>query len=156
MLGMKQYSLAVLLGQEWNQRKVSLLEQKAIVPLRQLKAVAQALNVSEKSLLEFDEEAANDMLDYLSSERTESGWVNLSPPKLQFHPLEKIIDLYEALIKAEQEKNRLLNKIVTIYEEYHPKPNVLTEESPPYWLSPDPVTGKPRYRMQYSMLNVME
>jgi hypothetical protein len=45
MLGIKQEGLALELGDEWNQRKVSLLEQKEVIEQELLEQVAKVLKV---------------------------------------------------------------------------------------------------------------
>ena len=55
MLGIKQEGLALELGDEWNQRKISLLEQKEIIEPELLKQVAKVLKVPVEAIENFDE-----------------------------------------------------------------------------------------------------
>jgi hypothetical protein len=45
MLGIKQEALAVELGDDWNQRRVSVLEAKEIIDEELLEAIAKVLGV---------------------------------------------------------------------------------------------------------------
>src|SRR6476469_8390543 len=54
--GMKQEALAIELGDDWNQKKVSLLEGKEVVDDNLLNEVARALKVSTEAIKNFDEQ----------------------------------------------------------------------------------------------------
>jgi transcriptional regulator with XRE-family HTH domain len=58
MLGIKQEVLASELGDDWNQRKISLLEDKEIIEPKVLEQVAKALKVPAEAIKNFDEQAA--------------------------------------------------------------------------------------------------
>lgn len=58
MLGIKQDALALELGDDWNQKKISLLEQKETIEAPILEEVAKALKVPVEAIKNFDEEKA--------------------------------------------------------------------------------------------------
>src|SRR4051794_16135955 len=58
MLGIKQDALAIELGDDWNQKKISLLEQKETIEPPILEEVAKALKVPVEAIKNFDEEKA--------------------------------------------------------------------------------------------------
>jgi transcriptional regulator with XRE-family HTH domain len=58
MLGIKQEGLAYELGDDWNQKKISLLEQKEVVEEALLEQVAKVLKVNTEAIKSFNEEAA--------------------------------------------------------------------------------------------------
>ena len=58
MLGMKQDALASIMGDDWNQIKVSRLEAKEEIDPTILDEVARALKVPAEAITNFDEEAA--------------------------------------------------------------------------------------------------
>ena len=58
MLGIKQEALAHQLGQDWSQKRVSLLESKEVIEPELLIQVAKVLNVPEEAIRNFDEEKA--------------------------------------------------------------------------------------------------
>lgn len=115
MLGIKQEALAFELGDDWNQKKISLLEQKEVIESEILGKVAKALKVPAEAILNFDEEAAivNIQNNYEGA-NSGSGTIgnNLNYHNCTFNPIDKIIELYEALVKSEREKIDLMQKIL--------------------------------------------
>jgi transcriptional regulator with XRE-family HTH domain len=109
MLGIKQEALAVELGGDWNQRKVSLLEQKEVIEQEMLERVAKVLKVSSEAIKNFDEENAVNIISNTFNEGSVLNGINYYPT---FNPIDKIIELYEALVKSEREKVELLQKIL--------------------------------------------
>lgn len=118
MLGIKQEALALELGDDWNQRKVSLLEQKETIESELLDQIAKVLKVPTEAIKNFDEESAihNIQNNY------DSAVVNAGPTinyKCNFNPLDKWAEeiaenrrLYERLLQAEKEKMELLRKLL--------------------------------------------
>src|SRR5258708_5580421 len=58
MLGIKQDALATELGNDWNQQKISLLEQKETIEAALLQQVSKVLKVPIEAFQNFDEEQA--------------------------------------------------------------------------------------------------
>ena len=58
MLSIKQEAFATELGDDWNQKKVSLLEQKETIEDDLLQQVAKVLKVPVEAIKSFDEEKA--------------------------------------------------------------------------------------------------
>src|SRR5687767_12578578 len=58
IMGIKQEALAMTLGHDWNQQKISLLEQKEQLDPKILEEVAAALHVKPEAIRNFDEEKA--------------------------------------------------------------------------------------------------
>ena len=113
MLGIKQERLAYELGEEWTQKRVSILEQKEIIEQDILEQVATILKVPADAIKNFDEEAAivNIQNNYQGS------IINSSPAyaiNCNFNPIEKIVDLYERMLIIEREKNDLLQRLLDI------------------------------------------
>jgi transcriptional regulator with XRE-family HTH domain len=108
MLGIKQEALAVELGDDWNQRKVSLLEQKDVIEEELLERVAKVLKVPGEAIKSFDEETAINIIGNTVTNHGNSSVLNFYPT---FNPIEKIIELYEALVKSEKEKVEMMQKI---------------------------------------------
>ena len=113
MLGIKQEALALELGDDWNQRKISLLEQKETIESELLEQIAKVLKVPTEAIRNFDEEAAivNIQNNYEGSTLNHSAnyQYNYQP---SFNPIDKIVELYEALVKSEREKTDLMQKIL--------------------------------------------
>ena len=123
MLGFKQEGLAIELGDDWNQQKISLLEQKEVVDDTLLSQVAAVLKVPAEAIKNFDEEAAiyNIQNNYEGSNKgvTSVYAGNTHNQECSFNPLEKYVEameenkkLYERLLLAEREKNELLQSLL--------------------------------------------
>ena len=108
MLGIKQDALAHSLGDDWNQQKISLLEQKEAIDNELLEQVSVALKVPVDAIKNFDEEAAVNVIGNNYHDNSTSN-VNYH---CTFNPIDKIVELYEALVKSEKEKTELLQKIL--------------------------------------------
>lgn len=111
MLGIKQEALALELGDDWNQRKVSLLEQKELIEEDLLSQVAKVLKVPVEAIKNFDENAAVSVIanTFTSNDNSTLNAVN---NYCSFNPIDKIVELYEALVKSEKEKIELMQKIL--------------------------------------------
>ena len=105
MLGIKQEALAFELGDDWNQKKISLLEQKEVIEPELLQQVAAVLKVPVDAIKNFDEQSA---INIISSTFNDNASVN-SNCSLNFNPVDKIVELYERMIK---EKNELIEKLM--------------------------------------------
>ena len=116
MLGIKQEGLALELGDDWNQRKVSLLEQKEVIEPELLEQVAKFLKVPVDAIKNFDEEKAVNIIANTFNDESAAFVQNY---KCTFNPFDKwaaeIVEnrkLYERLIEAEKEIIVLLKKLV--------------------------------------------
>lgn len=121
MLGIKQEALAMELGDDWSQKKVSLLEGKQEVESGLLEKVAQVLKLPVEALENFDEESAVNVISNTFTNHDNSATLNghtihYSP---NFNPLDKLIEaleenkkLYERLLQSEREKVELLQKML--------------------------------------------
>lgn len=105
MLGIKQEALALELGDDWNQRKVSLLEQKAIIEPELLDQVAKVLKVPPDAIKNFDEETAFNIIGNTYHDHAASVYYN-------FNPIDKMVELYDKLLKEKDEKIFLLEKLL--------------------------------------------
>ncbi|WP_129020322.1 helix-turn-helix transcriptional regulator [Edaphocola flava] len=102
MLGMKQEVLAQELGQDWTQKKVSLLEQKETIELPVLQQVAAILHLPIEAIKNFDEEQAVNVISntFTSNDTSTLNAVNLQPT---FNPLDKMVELYERMLQQQKE-----------------------------------------------------
>src|SRR5258708_32628499 len=105
MMSIKQEALAAELGDDWNQKKVSMLEQKETIEDDLLQQVAKALKVPVEAIKNFDEQSAVNIISntFHNNSHDESTFnaLNLNPT---FNPIDKIVELYDALVKSEKEK----------------------------------------------------
>jgi len=109
MLGIKQDALAIDLGDDWNQQKVSLLEQKDTIDENLLQQISHALKVPVEAIKNFDEEKAINIIGNTVTNHDNASVLNFYPT---FNPIDKIVELYEALVKSEKEKVEMLQKIL--------------------------------------------
>jgi len=114
MLGLKQEALAIELGDDWSQKKVSRLEENEQIPDDILEQVSKALRVPVEAIKQFDPETAINNIQ----NNYDSSVIN-SQINYQFSPIDKLLEvmeenkkLYERLLAAEKEKVALLEKIL--------------------------------------------
>ena len=116
MLGIKQDALAADLGDDWNQQKVSLLEQKETIDPALLQQISSALKIPAEAIQNFDEEQAiyNISCNFSDSAVNNNG-VNIQ----HFNPIEKIVQLhdekialYERMLKEKDEMMGRLEKLI--------------------------------------------
>jgi transcriptional regulator with XRE-family HTH domain len=118
MLGIKQDALADELGDDWNQQKISLLEQKETIDDPILQQVAAALKIPAEAIQNFDEEqAVNIISNTFNSHDNASGMnvyptFNINPVEKWFEAIEENKKLYERLLQAEREKLELIKALV--------------------------------------------
>jgi transcriptional regulator with XRE-family HTH domain len=113
MLGIKQDALAADLGDDWNQQKVSLLEQKETIDPALLQQISSALKIPSEAIQNFDEEQA---IYNISCSFSDNAMLNNYPT---FHPIEELkklheekIALYERMLKEKDEMMERLEKLL--------------------------------------------
>jgi len=116
MLGIKQEALAIELGDDWNQKKISLLEQKETIDDGLLQQLAAALKIPAEAIENFDEEQAINIIS--------NKFDNCNQPASVFYnstinPLEQLlkvheekIALYERMLKEKDEMMARLEKLI--------------------------------------------
>jgi transcriptional regulator with XRE-family HTH domain len=115
MQGMKQEALADALGDDWNQKKVSLLEAKEKIESPILEQVAKVLKVPAEAIKNFDEETAINVISNTFHETAfinSAGTFNINPIEKWLEALEEIKRLNAALLKEKDEKISLLEKLI--------------------------------------------
>ena len=110
MLGIKQEALASELGEDWTQKKVSLLEQKESIDGDLLEQVAKVLKVPVEAIRNFDEDSAINIISNTFTDFKDNAVANAN--HCTFNPVDKIVELYEALVKSEKEKVEMLQKLL--------------------------------------------
>jgi len=117
MLGIKQEALAFDLGEEWNQKKISLLEQKDVIEDDLLKAISTALGIPVEAIQNFDEEQA---INIISNTFNDGSFLNTGhTPTFNVNPIDKLIQLheekialYERMLKEKDEMMERLEKLI--------------------------------------------
>ncbi len=122
MLGIKQEALAYELGEDWTQKKISLLEQKEEIETSLLSQIADALKLPVEAFQNFDEEQA---VNIIANTFHDSAVGNTFKDGAQanFHctinPIDKLIQLheekialYERMLKEKDEMMARLEKLI--------------------------------------------
>jgi transcriptional regulator with XRE-family HTH domain len=117
MLGIKQEALAFELGEDWNQKKISLLEQRESIELPLLQEVSRALKIPVEAFQNFDEEQA---VNIISNTFDNGSFLNTgNTPTFHINPLEEIkklheekIALYERMLKEKEEMMERLERLI--------------------------------------------
>lgn len=114
----KQEALALELGEDWNQKKVSLLENKEVVDDALLEEVARALHVTPEAIKNFTDEAAVNIINNIHDNKFDNTSVGMIYHQT-INPLERWLEaldenkrLYERLLQTEREKVALLEKLL--------------------------------------------
>ncbi len=116
MLGIKQEALAFDLGDDWNQKKISLLEQKEVVEDPLLAKISEVLKIPVEAFQNFDEEQAVNLISCTFSDnamfnnRVEIQNINPVDKLIQLH--EEKIALYERMLKEKDEMMGRLEKFL--------------------------------------------
>lgn len=101
MKGIKQEALAYQLGENWNQKKVSLLEQKEVIDAEIINNVASALDIPEEAIRSFSDELGSQILTR-----------NFAPPGIrQYH------NSVEIILRLHEEKILLYERMLQEKEE---------------------------------------
>jgi len=125
MLDIKQESFAREMGDDWNQKRVSLLEAKEVIDEPLLEQIAAVLKVPGEAIKNFDEEAAVNIISNTFTSN-DSSTLNAINPNCTFNPIDELMEmveenkklyeenkkLYEELLRVEREKNGLLREMV--------------------------------------------
>lgn len=113
MMGIKQEGLAASLGEDWSQKKISVLESKEKIEDALLAEIAKILKVPEEAIRNFDEETAiyNIQNNYEGSSSNYSGLYQCT-----FNPLDKLIETVEELKKLHAEKEALYERLLKAQE----------------------------------------
>lgn len=111
MLGIKQDALAAEMGEDWDQVKISRLEAKEVIDDALLASIAAHLKVPVEAIKSFDEEMAVNIISNTASFENcqQPAFFNHNP---SFNSIDKIVELYEEILKVEREKNALLERMI--------------------------------------------
>ena len=119
MLGIKQDALADALGDDWNQKKISLLEAKEQIEPALLEEVSKALKVSVDAIKKFDEVGAVTYFNTFNDNSLNHSNGAFNANQCTFNPIDKLVEvfeenkkLYERLLQAEREKVELMQQLL--------------------------------------------
>jgi transcriptional regulator with XRE-family HTH domain len=116
MLGIKQEALAFDLGNDWNQKKISMLEQKDVIEDDILDQISNALKIPVEAFQNFDEEKA---VNLISCNFSDNAMFNNRIEVFNNNPIEEIkklheekIALFERMLKEKDEMMVRLEKLI--------------------------------------------
>jgi transcriptional regulator with XRE-family HTH domain len=116
MLGIKQEALAYELGEDWNQKKISLPEQKEEIEASLLSQIAEVLKLPVEAFQNFDEEQA---VNLISCSFSDNAMFNNRVENLNINPIDKLLQLheekialYERMLKEKDEMMARLEKLI--------------------------------------------
>ncbi len=109
MLGIKQEALAFDLGEDWNQKKISLLEQKDVVEESLLQKISEVLKIPVEAFQNFDEQQAINIISNTFNDQ--SNGYNYYPT-IHINPLEKWLETLEEIKRLNEEKTSLYERIL--------------------------------------------
>jgi len=116
MLNIKQEALAYDLGEEWNQKKISMLEQKDVIEESLLKQISAVLKIPFEAFQNFDEKQAINII----SNTFDNGAIGYQMnDNCTFNPVKEVlklheekIALYERMLKEKDEMMQKLEKLI--------------------------------------------
>jgi transcriptional regulator with XRE-family HTH domain len=110
MQGIKQDTLALKLGT--NQQQISRLEAKEILEEEMLDKLSKALHVTVDAIKNWDEDKVVNIISNTFNEQSVAYQNNFNPIEKILALHEEQIELYKSMLKAEQEKYTLLEKML--------------------------------------------
>lgn len=117
MLGIKQDALAYELGDDWNQQKISLLEQKETIDTPLLQQISAALKIPVEAIQNFDEEQAVNIIS--NTFHDTQGLINYNPTFTN-NPIDKLVQLHEEKIalyeRMLKEKDEMMGRLERLIE----------------------------------------
>ncbi|THV62057.1 helix-turn-helix domain-containing protein [Chryseobacterium candidae] len=117
MLGIKQEALAMDLGEDWNQKKISLLEQKETIENQLLEKISEVLKIPVEAFQNFDEEQA---VNLISCTFSDNAMFNNRIEVQNINPIDKIIQLHEEKIalyeRMLKEKDEMMSRLEKLLE----------------------------------------
>ncbi|CAG5068999.1 hypothetical protein DYBT9623_01733 [Dyadobacter sp. CECT 9623] len=115
MLGIKQDFLAFELGEEWNQQKISLLEQREKIDSDILDQVSAILKIPAEAIRNFDEQQAITVISSTFNDNSQlstliNNYNNPIDAVLKLH--EEKMALYERMLKEKDEMMGRLERLI--------------------------------------------
>jgi transcriptional regulator with XRE-family HTH domain len=127
MLGIKQEALAYELERAspelaegtWNQKKISLLEQKETIDAPLLQQISTALKIPVEAFQNFDEEQAVNIISNIVTNNDNAVMHSLYSHQPTFNPIDKVVQLYdekialyERMLKEKEDMMAELKKLI--------------------------------------------
>lgn len=121
MLGLKQEAFAAELGDDWNQKKVSLLEAKEEIETELLEQVAKLLKVPAEAIKNLDEDGAINIISNTFQDFKDNAIASAMNYQCSFNPFDKVVQLYDEKIELYErmltDKNEMIVQLQKIIAE---------------------------------------
>ncbi|MFT3747212.1 MAG: XRE family transcriptional regulator [Agriterribacter sp.] len=118
MLGIKQEGLALELGDDWNQKKISLLEQKETIEPALLQQISTVLKIPVEAFQNFDDEQG--INNIVANTFNESAYFAGHSATFNVNPIQEIKKLHEEKIalleRMLKEKDEMMVKLERLME----------------------------------------
>ncbi|MGQ3012460.1 MAG: XRE family transcriptional regulator [Flavobacteriales bacterium] len=115
MLGIKQDALAWELGEDWNQKKVSLMEAKETIEPHLLDKVSSILKVPVDAIRNLDEQ---EMINIITNTFTDNEIGNAFQYYPTFNPLDKLMESFEEVKRLNAELIRAKDEQIQVKQAY--------------------------------------
>ncbi|QRR00770.1 helix-turn-helix domain-containing protein [Dyadobacter sandarakinus] len=112
MLGIKQDALAFELGEDWNQQRISVLEQQEKIDSEILEQVAAILKIPGEAIRNFDEQQAINIISNTFDNGSAIYQTNNNPVDKLMQLHEEKIALYERMLKEKDEMMERLEQLI--------------------------------------------
>ncbi|WP_121965721.1 helix-turn-helix domain-containing protein [Myroides sp. N17-2] len=113
MLGIKQEVLAFDLGEDWNQKKISLLEQKEVIDNSLLQQISKVLKVPVEAIENFDSDQVLNIISNTFHDHSVQNYnCNINPIETIVQLHNEKIALYERMLKEKDEMMNRLEKLI--------------------------------------------
>lgn len=117
MLGIKQEALAINLGDDWTQKKISQLEQKETIDATLLQQISAVLKIPVEAFQRFDEEQA---VNVIANTFNEDAYITGHSATFNISPIEEIKKLHEEKIvlfeRMLKEKDEMMVRLERLLE----------------------------------------
>lgn len=115
MLGIKQEALAFDLGDDWNQKKISTLEQKEIIEDALLQKISEVIKIPVDAFKNFDEEQAINVISNTFHDFKDNAVASAMNYHCSFNPIDKVVELYDEKIalyeRMLKEKDDMMSRL---------------------------------------------
>jgi len=115
MLGIKQDALAWELGEDWNQQRISLLEQKMKIEDDVLERISSVLKIPVEAIRNLDEDAMINIISGTVNNHDQSSVFNYHPV---FNPIEKWLETLEEVRRLNAEVIRAKDEQIQVKQAY--------------------------------------
>lgn len=111
MLGYAPESLAAGLGQDWNTNKLNRIESEAVIEVTVLQQISTILNIPVAAFQNFIEEQNMTIISNTFNDGS-IAYARAENIQCTYDPADKIIELYERMLKEKEEAIKRLEELV--------------------------------------------